>query len=336
MSNLAVYQDDHEAIARMREALCKLMPGGQRYEPDEAEAIAHIAVGHGLDPFNGEVWGIKGNNNKWYGVMVGIKGLRKHARNQMAEADGSYWIQKVRVDPSKYGFSQNHRVYECHLYDTVTTQAYTHAVSDLRKAGVPYEDVIKMLGTAPKVVGVGVYVPGEHTKMTPDAVAMKRCEADALKQRFDVQWAMVDTRATDELPSGEDEWFDAPIIEEPTKVKDAQQLFNDLGFDGAVDGEFEEAEPVLASTPEFVEDDPDDPYFMAMTGQGTKFSALDSAQLYVIVDKAKEKIVTMREEGINPDNQQQMQSLEKWQYSLDAATHYLNRMGLDVEEGLPK
>jgi hypothetical protein len=323
MKDLQLYQQEHEAVQRMRETLQKLMPGGTKLNPDEAEAVAHVAVQHKLDPFNGEVWGLKGNNGKWYGVMVGIKGLRKHARQQMRDLDGSYWTTLMRVDPAKYSAAKHCIVYECHLYDTQNTQAYTHAVHDLREAGVPYEDVIAMLGKSPKVVGVGIFTPGEPTKMKPDAVAMKRAEADAIKQRFDVTWATVDTRATDELSSGNDEeWFDSPVIMESNEVKTERELMQDLSFDT-------DPEPVLGEyedDPGWIDPNSNSPYHSVITSKGTFYRDLDKEQLDTIVSVAKERIKAMGDDVSEND----MPALDQWQFNLDAANYYLDRMESEV------
>jgi len=322
MSDLAVYQEEQEHIARMRETLCKLMPGGTRFTLDEAESVARVAVMHGLDPFNGEVWGLKGKdrtgNDKWYGVMVGIKGLRKHARNQMSKSDGAYWGNFVKVDPTKYNANKNDIVYEYHMYDTHTTQAYTHAVSDLRKAGVPYEDVVNMLGRSPKTVGVGIFVAGERTKLKPDAAAKKRAEADAIRQRFDVQWAQIDALDTHTPEGIEDEWYDAPVITERSEPVDEYQLRADLGF------EIEDAEPILDiedAEPELIEDDSE--YNTLQTPKGTPYFMLDEQQLMTVIDALQPKVDAMRAEGVNDDN---ADICMMYQFQLEGAKYYLEKL----------
>ena len=99
--------------------LQKMMPSAQSFTGDEALAVAQIAYAHGLDPFNGEVWGIKdAYKNKWYGVMVGIKGLRKCARRAAADDNSSYWLSFILTEASKYNYQEDGAVvYECELRD---------------------------------------------------------------------------------------------------------------------------------------------------------------------------------------------------------------------------
>jgi len=169
--------------------LQKMMPSAQSFSGEEALAVAQIAVAHRLDPFNGEVWGLKSYNGQWYGVMVGIKGLRKCARRAAAEENGSYWIDNVLTDPKKYNVTQKDAVvYECILRDSVNTQAYGQAIHALTDSGIPYKEAVEMVGPSPKVVGVGIADPSEKSKMGLHARAKKRAEADAIKQRYDVDF----------------------------------------------------------------------------------------------------------------------------------------------------
>jgi len=167
--------------------LQSLMPSAQRFTTSEAMAVAQIAIAHRLDPFNGEVWGIKGDD-KWYGVMVGIKGLRKCATRQAKSEETVYWKEFVAVLPSKYGEPDTSVVFECILRDTATMQAYGTALRTLTDSGVPYKEAVEMIGPAPRVVGIGIASPNERSKMKINQRAKKRSEADALKQRFDVEF----------------------------------------------------------------------------------------------------------------------------------------------------
>lgn len=192
---------ERDAIREMTDRLTKMLPGTVRLTQQEALTVAQVAVAHGLDPFNGEVWGLKGENEKWYGVMVGIKGLRKCARRQAEQEGGTYWTEIIRVEPKKYGAVETAVVYECRVRDTITTQAYGKSIYTLTQAGIPYAEAIRMLGDAPVVIGVGIATPEERSKMGLHARAKKRSEAEALKQRFDVELKGVQfTETSDDIP----------------------------------------------------------------------------------------------------------------------------------------
>lgn len=177
-----------------------MMPNAQKLTQPEAMAVAQVAFAHGLDPFNGEVWGIKGNN-EWYGVMVGIKGLRKGAKREADKQGGVYWFEEPKqVDPKKYNVDKPNAIcYEMVLRDSVTTQAWAKTLNMMTTSGVPYAEAVQMLGKSPCTVGVGIADPSERSKMGLHARAKKRAEADALKVRYSLEFGGAVT-GVDETP----------------------------------------------------------------------------------------------------------------------------------------
>ena len=230
-----------DEIREMADRLKKMMPGTTHLDDTEALTVAQIAVAHGLDPFNGEVWGLKGANGKWYGTMVGIKGLRKSARRQADDEGGTYWTEPPRqVEPTKYDQPDNAIVYEVAIRDTVTMQAFGKSLTTLVNAGIPYKEAIEMIGNAPVCIGVGIATPDEQSKMGIHARAKKRAEADAIKQRYDVNFRGASTyiEADPELPEGVDEAavidaeYTTPTqIEAETVRRPDGQIVAELGFD---------------------------------------------------------------------------------------------------------
>jgi len=230
---------ERDAIREMTDRLTKMLPGTVRLTQQEALTVAQVAVAHGLDPFNGEVWGLKGENEKWYGVMVGIKGLRKCARRQADQEGGTYWTEIVRVDPKKYGSPETAVVYECKVRDTITTQAYGKSLYTLTQAGIPYAEAVRMLGDAPVVTGVGIATPDERSKMSIHARAKKRAEAEALRQRFDVQLMGVQyTETSEDIPEDAQipEAIEGEVVhskvfsEQPETTRDEAQIMLELGL----------------------------------------------------------------------------------------------------------
>lgn len=226
-TNALVKFGGREEIKELGFRLQKMMPSAQSFTGDEALAVAQIARAHDLDPFNGEVWGLKSYNGQWYGVMVGIKGLRKCARRAAAEENGSYWIDNHQVqDPKKYNVTvKDAVVYECILRDSVSMQAYGAAIHALTDSGIPYKEAVEIVGEAPCVIGVGIADPSEKSKMGLHQRAKKRAEADAIKQRYDVDFggaAQFSAEEAGEVVDGEvtpdafDQGVDAdyPITEE--------------------------------------------------------------------------------------------------------------------------
>jgi hypothetical protein len=180
---------DRATLKEIADRLRVMMPNAQKLTEGEALAVAQVARAHDLDPFTGEVWGLKSKDGTWYGVMVGIKGQRKSARREANKENGTFWTEIKAVDASKYGATKpGSLVYECILRDTVTVQAWGKSVNILTTSGVPYAEAVAMLGACPQIVGIGIADPSENSKMAIHQRAKKRAEADAIKQRYDISF----------------------------------------------------------------------------------------------------------------------------------------------------
>lgn len=86
--NPAGFGNKH-AISAVRDRIMSMMPGAATAPPDVVWAAAQLAVAYKLDPFNGEIYimkiGSRQVNGQWvddYRAHVGVKGLRKKAREQ--------------------------------------------------------------------------------------------------------------------------------------------------------------------------------------------------------------------------------------------------------------
>ena len=184
---LLVLQRDIDNLAlRIRD----LMPGGNKLTVPESLALAQVALIHGLDPFNGELWYLKNQDGTPIGLMAGIKGHRRAARVQIErEGGGAHWCEfdlLAKEEKAAFSMPADALAFRCRLFDSINLRTYSETVERMMKAGVPWEDVKTMLGARPYNVGYGYFTPGEKTRMKPGACAMKRAEADALKRRFDL------------------------------------------------------------------------------------------------------------------------------------------------------
>lgn len=210
-------------------------PGGRKLDDGEAIALAQVCLAHGLDGTNGEAWIIPGS-----GPMVGIKGLRKMARRQAAQENSAYWIDISQADPDVYGVPTG-IVYVATLRDSATLQAWAKGVNALTTAGIPYKDAVEMCGPAPVVIGVGIATPDEKSKMGIHQRARKRAEADAIKQRYDVNFATFTVDEPEDVI--EAEFTDRPAPhqiggngskavarEHDQPVKTEAELMSELGF----------------------------------------------------------------------------------------------------------
>jgi hypothetical protein len=240
MNELAVVEGkptpygDRNEIKEISQRLQKMMPGTQRLTETEALTVAQIAVAHNLDPFNGEVWGLKSRDGKWYGVMVGVKGLRKCARREAKKENSDFWLTFKLADPERYNAEKNSVVYECHLRDTVSFQAWAKSFISMKAAGVSEEFIENALGPAPVVIGVGIARPNERSEMEIHARARKRAEADALKQRYNVEFRGAHFQAEAEA----DGYIDAEVSEvaddEPDLLDEPRgegEILTEMGYD---------------------------------------------------------------------------------------------------------
>lgn len=177
---------DKQQLLDVNKRIETMLPGGSKLNTNERYALAQIAVAHGLDPFNGEVWYIPGR-----GPMIGIKGLRKKAREQV---QGNFWIDFREItdadERKRYSIDAGALAFEARLFDSENIMTYCSMVERMTKAGIPWSSVSSMLGDKPYTSGIGVLRPTEQTKMERVQCAMKRAEADALKRRFDVPFGL--------------------------------------------------------------------------------------------------------------------------------------------------
>ena len=81
-----------DTVREMEERILAMIPGAGKYTAGERRALAQLAVAHNLNPFNGELWVIPGS-----GTIIGIKGLRKLAHNQIAAVGGNFWVDYQEV-----------------------------------------------------------------------------------------------------------------------------------------------------------------------------------------------------------------------------------------------
>jgi hypothetical protein len=231
LANFGARADVRELSERIR----TMLSGGSKYTLDEARTLAQIAIAHDLDPFNGECWLLKNQKSgEVLGALIGIKGHRKHAKRQSA-----YWGDFHRiVDPTEYNAPERSIVFEYHIRDEVTMEAYTKRLEKLVDIGMKLDEAQKCVGKAPVTVGIGIWEPGEKTKMKPAQCAMFRAEKDALKRRFDVKFKIELDGIKVQFQSGdledepdqqqiEGEYEDIAGEEEP---RDTDEIIAELGY----------------------------------------------------------------------------------------------------------
>lgn len=206
---VALYGNKQE-LSTFADRIRELLPGGNKLSGQQAMALAQVSAIHGLDPFNGEVWHLP------QGIQIGIKGLRKKARQQMGDK-GNFWATfREIVDPEerkRLMIDGGCLAFECRLFDTQTLQAFSDTIKTLRGAEVPIDAIMRIVGDKPYTTGIGVFKTGERSMMLPAQCAMKRAEADAIKRRFDVPFEV----AEEELPaSPATQYVDGRVVDADT------------------------------------------------------------------------------------------------------------------------
>lgn len=247
-------------ISELARRLQMMVVGGEdKYTLSQAVTLAQAAFAHGLSPFNGEIW-LLVKNGKSIGLMIGIKGLRKHAHRQVRRARTNYHIQTVAVtDPKELEaiapqkiYTEKVLVYKALLTVEAKVGFWIVNITKLTHAGISSAEATAMVGDRPVTVGYGIYDPQmeKYTwrfgRQSPAQIAQKRAEADVLKKEFDVLLAMeyseeidrmfgadVALMDTDFNHDGPPE-FEIPALpekKEPKVPRSQEQVLVELGFD---------------------------------------------------------------------------------------------------------
>jgi hypothetical protein len=139
-----------EDIQRLARRIKMGVPNGDKLSNDEALTLAQIGLAHKLDIFTGEAWYIPGK-----GPMIGIRGLRKAARNQ-----SNYWPEFILLDePAKkqLGIPPAAVAYRCLVFRTDMILQSATVIKAMREAGM--KDAVERYAYKP-TEGVGYWTPG--------------------------------------------------------------------------------------------------------------------------------------------------------------------------------
>lgn len=286
---------DRGQVREIAQRLQAFAQGSQKLDESQALALAQIAIGHGLDPFNGEVWYIPGS-----GVTAGIKGHRRAAHIQLdREANGkgaNYWPEFELISQDEkalLNIPQKALAYRCKLRDTLTITAYTSQIEGLAKSGLPWEVIKEIVGERPFTEGIGYAMPtvpdtscedchgkgwmksssgkpyhckcSEPSKMTAPQLAQKRAEADALKRRFDLPFGLGYDSGDDD---GQTFTVSTPVTPEQRKNGSAA-LYGDNP--GTLEGEFRQVDDMTLEQA-----------LATKTAKGTALADLTEEQLVTI------------------------------------------------------
>lgn len=204
MSDLSIVSGVSQAEAERARKIKALLPYGRLLTEENALALDAYSRAHGLDPFNGECFFLvreKKNDRgevtgrEELGLHPGVKGLRKKAREQISKDAGhaaTYKIEYETIKPEAIGLPATTAIaVKAILRDDISMGRYILDIVNLLKAGMTKEQADAILGQPPRVIGFGSVSQRElnYIKMAPFALARKRAEADAIKQRFDLPFS---------------------------------------------------------------------------------------------------------------------------------------------------
>lgn len=171
-------------IRELSDRLTIMLPGAKDLGRAGTMALAQASLAMGLNPLIGELWAIPQGRRKQdgtydsYAIMVGIKGLRSKAHDQV-QADGGMFVPHIR------------RAREEEIEGLQINKGDIVRACDLTVSGERARRHHDLTGEIPRYTGVGIYRNGEKTRMSPLHVARKRAEAEAIKQAFDVPLSFV-------------------------------------------------------------------------------------------------------------------------------------------------
>lgn len=231
----------------------------------EYAALAMLCRAHNLDAYNQEAWIIPGN-----GVMVGIKGLRKATEKQLPK--GAHFNPSPRFlqhsEYAKYGLDEETppmgkltrwnagqktetwepnpiiMVYVSELTRSDATSLWIEQAKELTALTGSYEEAIKLLGPRPVWVGIGVVRKLDKSKMETVQLARKRSESDAIKQAFNLPFAIDLERGGDEMVQAGDV-IDGEVVRNGNRTPAEQPQVTEV-----VETEVVEPEPAPVPQPE--------------------------------------------------------------------------------------
>lgn len=206
---------DHTEIASLAKRIKIMVPGGNKLNDAEAQALAQVSLVTKCNPFIGEIWYIPGR-----GPMIGIKGARRHGNERIEEAGGkeAYWFPDLQPCPAEEAGARDvsdvAAAYRCTITDSISTgnfqKSFVEIINSLRSAGStdPIGEAREILGKKPQWIGYGYSTISETSRMNKQALARKRAEADALKQKFDIPFGAEVAVGDTAIESEASDWID--------------------------------------------------------------------------------------------------------------------------------
>ena len=206
-------------VEGIRSRMIAMVPGAVECPPDVVLAAAQLAVMHRLNPFNGEIMIIKLGRKKnaagqWvddYRAHIGIKGLRKKAREQ-----AQYMTDVRDLSPAEVQALRRDQ-YDADDIGVEVAVYRMDLVHQCKALGIQYRPFRATGFWRKKAQAIDVYENNKSTgkkewksdpipnTWTARDVAEKRAEVSALKKAFDLNIEVVD-------PSIEGEHEDVRIL----------------------------------------------------------------------------------------------------------------------------
>lgn len=206
-------------ISSLAKRIKIMVPGGNKLNDSEAQALAQVSLVTQCNPFIGEIWYIPGR-----GPMIGIKGARRHGNETVKKAggDSAYFTANLRpCSGEEAGYKGDVKdlaaAYECTVEDSVSTKLYQamflETVNTLRLASSPdpVGEAREICGKRPQWKGYGFSTVSETSKMNKQALAMKRAEADGLKRRFDIPFGTEVADGDTAIETEAKDWVEASV-----------------------------------------------------------------------------------------------------------------------------
>lgn len=275
---------DKRAIQQVRDRIMTMMPGAADAPADVVWAAAQLAVAYQLDPFNGEIYIMKLGSKKvgdaWvddYRAHVGIKGLRKKAREQAQFMTDFRTLTPEEVKLARRDdYDAGDVGVECTLYRL-------DIASQCQRLGIPYKPFratgywrVKAKYNKRDQKWDADSIPNTWTAVD---VAEKRAEINAIKRAYDLTVNVADPALIDDEEAAsvighklhQQDMNNAPVLDKDIQYEEDGDILyattqhrNVVAGQAEEEGAFRQADeppaPAIDRVEPGSEADPDNPF----------------------------------------------------------------------------
>ena len=240
--------EDQERFERMIAQLRGMISNGVKLSDQQVVSLAKFAMIEGLDPLTGECYILTNKEGATMGLMAGIAGARRKAKEALRGGDYFLYFQEIKDLPPGVEIG-----YHVTLRDTESQANYVKRLGDFarlyKEIGLTPAEAIEQArqdaGNAPIWEAEGFFMASERSDYkdrlyNPREKARKRAEAAVLRKRFGLRFnigdngeaGLVETSVHGQVIEGEATWTtsEAPTGSQKTEQSTEDQILMELGY----------------------------------------------------------------------------------------------------------